>query len=140
MTQRPDLYRAVLCGVPLTDMVRYHLVGAGKTWIEEFGTPEDAADFRVLFGLSPYHHVTTGTKYPAVLVTTSDTDDRVDPMHARKLAAMLQARSAGGDVLLRIEKNAGHGGADQVKALVQERADTLAFLMHEVGMGDGAKR
>ncbi len=140
LTQRPDLYRAVLCGVPLSDMVRYHLVGAGKTWIEEFGTPDDKGDFEVLFGLSPYHRVVAGTKYPSVLVTTADTDDRVDPMHARKFAAMLQARSTGGDVLLRIEKNAGHGGADMIKAAVDERAETLAFLMHEVGMDRAPKR
>jgi prolyl oligopeptidase len=140
LTQRPDLYRAVLCGVPLTDMVRYHLVGAGKTWIEEFGTPDDAGDFAVLNGLSPYHHVKAGTKYPAVLVLTSDTDDRVDPMHARKMAAMLQARSAGGDVLLRIEKNAGHGGADTIKSAVDMRAQSLAFVMHEVGMDTAPRR
>lgn len=73
-------------------------------------------------------------------MTTADTDDRVDPMHARKLAAMLQARSTGGDVLLRIEKNAGHGGAGLVKTAVKERADSLAFLMHEVGMNGAARR
>jgi prolyl oligopeptidase len=137
ITQRPDLYRVALCGVPILDMLRYHLVGAGKTWIEEFGSAEDPADFQALFALSPYHHVVAGMKYPSVLLLSADTDDRVDPMHARKFGAMLQARSAGGPVLLRIERNAGHGGAGTVKSVVDERAESFAFAMHEVGMDVG---
>jgi prolyl oligopeptidase len=140
MTQRPDLYRTVLCGVPLADMVRYHLVGAGKTWIEEFGSSEIEADFGPLYALSPYHHVKEGVRYPSIVITTADTDDRVDPMHARKLAAIFQARSTGGEALLRIEKNAGHGGAGTIKSAVDERAETFAFLMHEVGMDDAPLR
>ncbi len=134
ITQRPDLYRVALCGVPLLDMLRYHLVGAGKTWIEELGTPDNTDDFKTLLAYSPYHHVTDGTKYPSVLLLSADTDDRVDPMHARKFAAMLQAHSTGGEILLRVQKNAGHGGADTVKAAVEESAHAFAFAMHEVGM------
>jgi prolyl oligopeptidase len=134
ITQRPDLYKVALCGVPLLDMLRYHLVGAGKTWIEELGTPDDADDFKTLLAYSPYHHVTDGTKYPSVLLLSADTDDRVDPMHARKFAAMLQAHSTGGEILLRVQKNAGHGGADTIKSAVEESAHAFAFAMHEVGM------
>jgi prolyl oligopeptidase len=132
LTQRPDLFRVVLCGVPLLDMVRYHLYGSGKTWISEYGSADDPRDFRVLFGYSPYHHVKPGTAYPSVLVLAADSDDRVDPMHARKFAALLQARSSGGPVLLRIQQNAGHGGADKIQALVDERADAYAFAWSEV--------
>ena len=134
LTQRPDLFSAVLCGVPLLDMVRYHLFGSGKTWISEYGSADDAAQFKALFGYSPYHRVKAGTKYPAVLLLSADSDDRVDPMHARKFAAALQAASAGGPVLLRIEKNAGHGGADLIKAAVEKGADQYAFaLAHTAG-------
>jgi prolyl oligopeptidase len=129
VTQRPDLFSAALCGVPLLDMVRYHLFGSGKTWISEYGSAEDEAQFKVLFGYSPYHRVKPGTKYPAVLLLSADSDDRVDPMHARKFAAALQAASTGGPVLLRIERNAGHGGADLIKAAVEQGADQLAFAL-----------
>ena len=90
ITQRPDLFRVALCGVPLLDMVRYHLFGSGKTWIEEYGSADDADDFKALYAYSPYHHVKQGTKYPATLILSADSDDRVDPMHARKFAAELQ--------------------------------------------------
>ena len=108
-------------------MVRYHLFGSGKTWISEYGSADDAEQFKAIFAYSPYHHVKAGTKYPAVLVASADSDDRVDPMHARKFTAALQAASSGGPVLLRIEKHSGHGGADLVKANVQKGADQLAF-------------
>jgi len=131
ITQRPDLFRVSLCGVPLLDMVRYQLFGSGKTWISEYGSADDAAQFQALYAYSPYHHVKAGTKYPAVLIASADSDDRVDPMHARKFAALLQAASTGGPVLLRIEKHSGHGGADLVKATVAERADEYAFALAE---------
>ncbi|MFI5196991.1 MAG: prolyl oligopeptidase family protein [Thermoanaerobaculia bacterium] len=131
ITQRPDLFRVSLCGVPLLDMLRYHLFGSGKTWISEYGSADDAAQFQALLAYSPYHHVKAGTKYPAVLVLSADSDDRVDPMHARKFAALLQAASTGGPVLLRIERHSGHGGADLVKAAVAQRADEYAFALFE---------
>ncbi|WP_437334330.1 prolyl oligopeptidase family serine peptidase [Sorangium sp. So ce394] len=129
LTQRPELFGAVLCGVPLLDMVRYHLFGSGKTWISEYGSADDPAQFKALYAYSPYHHVKPGTRYPAVLLLSADSDDRVDPMHARKFAAALQAASAGGPVLLRIERNAGHGGADLIKAAVAKGADQLSFAL-----------
>lgn len=129
VTQRPDLFSAVLCAVPLLDMVRYHLFGSGKTWISEYGSAGNEEQFRVLYGYSPYHHVKEGTKYPPVLLLSADSDDRVDPMHARKFAAALQKASVGGPILLRIERNAGHGGADLVKAAVEQNADQLAFAL-----------
>jgi prolyl oligopeptidase len=132
LTQRPELFRVALCGVPLLDMVRYELFGSGKTWIEEYGSATDAEDFRALYAYSPYHHVEPGVAYPSVLLLSSDDDDRVDPMHARKFAAMLQARSSGGPVLLRIQEHAGHGGADKIQALVDERADSYAFALSQL--------
>ena len=128
-TQRPDLFSAVLCAVPLLDMVRYHLSGAGKTWISEYGSADDSAQFQALFAYSPYHHVKAGTAYPPTLILSADSDDRVDPMHARKFAAELQAATTGGPVLLRIEKNSGHGGADLLKAEVEKGADRYAFAL-----------
>jgi prolyl oligopeptidase len=132
VTQRPDLFRVALCGVPLLDMVRYHLFGSGKTWIEEYGSSDDADDFAALYAYSPYHRVTRGTKYPATLILSADSDDRVDPMHARKFAAELQWASTGGPVLLRIEKHSGHGGADLVRAAVEKLADEYAFALYEM--------
>lgn len=129
LTQRPDLFRVALCGVPLLDMVRYHLFGSGKTWISEYGSADDAAQLKALYAYSPYHHVKAGAKYPATLLLSADSDDRVDPMHARKFAAALQAASTGGPVLLRIERNAGHGGADMLKSAVESRADEYAFAL-----------
>lgn len=129
ITQRPDLFAAVLCAVPLLDMVRYHLFGSGKTWISEYGSADDPEQFRALEAYSPYHHLRAGVRYPAVLLLSADSDDRVDPMHARKFAAALQADSTGGPVLLRIEKHAGHGGADLIKAEVEKAADRYAFAL-----------
>jgi prolyl oligopeptidase len=134
ITQRPDLFRVALCAVPLLDMVRYHQFGSGKTWIEEYGSADDAADFPSLYAYSPYHHVKQGTKYPATLILSADSDDRVDPMHARKFAAELQWASNGGPVLLRVEKHSGHGGADMVKANVEKLADEYAFALDQMNI------
>jgi len=131
ITQHPDLFRVSLCAVPLLDMVRYHLFGSGKTWMSEYGSADDPAQFKALYAYSPYHHVKAGTKYPSVLVLSADSDDRVDPMHARKFTAALQAASTNGPVLLRIERHAGHGGADLVKSAVASRADEYAFALSE---------
>lgn len=129
MTQDPKPFSAVLCAVPLLDMVRYHLFGSGRTWISEYGSAEDPKQFEALRAYSPYHAVKKGTAYPATLLLSADSDDRVDPMHARKFAAALQAATTGGPVLLRVERNAGHGGADMVKASVEARADEYAFVL-----------
>ena len=132
LTQRPELFRVVLCEVPLLDMIRYPLFGIGKQWMAEYGSPDDEGDFQALLAYSPYHHVTRGTKYPATLVLGADSDDRVDPMHARKFAAELQWASSGGPVLLRVEKHSGHGGADLVKAAVEKIADEYAFALDQM--------
>lgn len=129
MTQRPDLFAGVVCGVPLLDMVRYTEFGSGRTWVSEYGSPDVEPDFKALYGYSPYHHVKKGTKYPALLMLTADSDDRVDPMHARKFVAAVEDASAGGPVLLRMEKNAGHGGADLRKSEVEKGTDRLAFAL-----------
>ena len=132
ITQRPDLFRAAVCAVPLLDMVRYHQFGSGATWVGEYGSAADPEQFQALYGYSPYHHISNGVAYPATLLLSADSDDRVDPLHARKMAAALQAASTGGPVLLRIERNAGHGGADQVKASVEQLADVYAFALTQL--------
>ena len=130
MVQRPELFRAVVCAVPLLDMLRYHLFGSGVTWVPEYGDPEDPAQREVLAAYSPYHHVESGVHYPALLMLSADSDDRVDPMHARKFVAAVQYANTGdAPVLLRIERNAGHGGADMVAQQVEQAADTWAFLL-----------
>ncbi len=133
LTQRPDLFRAVICSVPLLDMIRYHRFGSGRTWVSEYGTADRPEDFGWLSAYSPYHRVQTGVSYPAVLFASSDSDDRVDPLHARKMAAALQAAGPQ-PVLLRIEANAGHGGADLVSSAVAESVDQYAFLFSRLGM------
>jgi prolyl oligopeptidase len=130
MVQRPELFAAVLCGVPLLDMVRYERFGSGRTWSSEYGSVTGEADFRTLLAYSPYHHVRSGVRYPALLLLSADHDDRVDPMHARKFAAAVQDASSGGPVLLRIERHSGHGGADLRRAEVEKGADRLAFALY----------
>lgn len=142
MTQRPDLYGAVVCQVPLLDMLRYHLYGSGKTWIPEYGDPEVEADFRVLQAYSPYHHVKSNTRYPPLLMMSADHDDRVDPFHARKFVAQIQRVSRDTPTLLRIEMHAGHGGADQVAKTIESSADLVAWVMAalEVAPKSGAAK
>ncbi|HLL22774.1 MAG TPA: prolyl oligopeptidase family serine peptidase, partial [Kofleriaceae bacterium] len=135
MTQRPELWKAVVCAVPLIDMLRYHLSGSGKTWVPEYGSAEDAEQFKAIYAYSPYRvAVDAGPRvYPALLMDSADHDDRVDPLHARKFAAVIQANQTGkGQVLLRIERNAGHGGADMVKQQVERVADQLSWLASEL--------
>ncbi|MBX5481576.1 MAG: S9 family peptidase [Myxococcaceae bacterium] len=141
MVQAPEKFGAVVCAVPLLDMVRYHLFGSGRTWIPEYGSAEDPKQFEYLLAYSPYHGIKQGTKYPALLMESADHDDRVDPMHARKFVAAIQAASAGdAPALIRIERNAGHGGADQVRQTIDLYADQFAFLMHQFGMTPAAPR
>jgi prolyl oligopeptidase len=135
-TQRPDLFGAVVCAVPLLDMIRYHLFGSGKTWISEYGSAEDPEQFRTLRKYSPYHHVEAGKPYPALLMLSADSDDRVDPMHARKFVAAMQAAAPPAHpVLLRVEENAGHGGGDMMAKAVDEAVDVYAFLFERLGAG-----
>src|SRR5262249_50591336 len=135
MTQAPSLFKAVICWRPLLDMVRYHHFGWGETWTNEYGSPDDPAQFAALYAYSPYHHVVRGTPYPALLMISSDHDDRVDPLHARKFVAAMQwAQTGDAPVWLRIERNAGHFGADVVSQQIDESADILAFLAAQLGM------
>lgn len=135
LTQRPDLFKAVLCEVPLLDMVRFPKFGIANIWTEEYGSPDDPAAFKWLYAYSPYHRVKDGTRYPAVLLVGSDNDARVDPMHARKMAARLQAADkGGGPILLYMQKASGHGGGTTISAQVDQYADTWGFLMSEIGL------
>ncbi|WP_394841591.1 prolyl oligopeptidase family serine peptidase [Pendulispora brunnea] len=128
MTQAPELFDAVICEVPLLDMTRYHLFGASRPWIPEYGSVDDEQQFKAIYAYSPYHHVER-RDYPALLMLTSDSDDRVDPLHARKFIAQVQwANTSKAPAWLRIEKNAGHGGADSVQQSIDEAADIFQFL------------
>jgi len=135
MTQRPDLFGAVVCGVPLLDMVRYTEFGPATTWIHEYGDPEKREHFEVLYEYSPYHNVEKGAEYPAVLMLSAANDDRVHPMHARKMTASLQwATSSSDPVLFRLEEEAGHGGANRVRSRVAKETDVYSFLFDELGV------
>ncbi|HLL71127.1 MAG TPA: prolyl oligopeptidase family serine peptidase [Pyrinomonadaceae bacterium] len=135
MTQRPELFRAVVCAVPLTDMLRYQRFLIARLWIPEYGTAEDARHFQYLRAYSPYHRVAAGTKYPATLITTAESDSRVDPMHARKFAAALQAaNSSTNPILLRVETKAGHGAGKPLTKQIAEATDVWSFLFWQLGM------
>jgi len=137
-TQRPDLFRAVVCQVPLLDMLRYQNFQIAKLWIPEYGTAEDPKQFEWLYAYSPYHHVKPGTEYPAIMFMTADTDTRVDPMHAKKMAALMQAEAANGQsrerpILLRIEPKAGHGAGKPITKQIEEGTDIYSFLFWQLG-------
>jgi prolyl oligopeptidase len=137
LTQRPDLFKAVVCQVPLLDMLRYHHLRIARLWIAEYGDPEDAEQARWLHAYSPYHRVRTGLHYPATLLATADGDSRVDPMHARKMAARLQASSAEAaqaPILLRVESVAGHGQGKPRSKQVEEATDVWSFLFWQLGV------
>ena len=138
MTQRPDLFRAVVCQVPLLDMLHYQDFQIAKLWIPEYGTAENAEQFKWLYAYSPYHHVKAGTEYPAILFMTADTDTRVDAMHAKKMAALMQAEAKNGasktrPILLRIESKAGHGAGKPVTKQIEEFTDVYSFLFWQMG-------
>ena len=134
LTQRPSAYAAVVCSAPLLDMVRYEHFGLGRTWNDEYGTAADPTELDWLLGYSPYHRVEQGAAYPAVLFTVFDGDSRVDPLHARKMCAALQAAtSSEAPVLLRAEGDVGHG-ARSVSRTVGLTVDTLSFLAAHTGL------
>jgi prolyl oligopeptidase len=135
ITQRPDLFRAVICQVPLLDMLRYQNFQIAKLWIPEYGSSEDPKQFEWLYAYSPYQHVKPGTVYPAVLFMTADSDTRVDPMHAKKMTAELQADNGGPNpILLRIETKAGHGAGKPINKLVEDWTDIYSFLFWQLNM------
>jgi len=139
ITQRPELFRAVVCAVPLLDMLRYQNFQIAKLWIPEYGSSEDPKQFEWLYAYSPYHHVKPGAEYPAILFMTADTDTRVDPMHAKKMAALMQAEAKNGNsherpILLRIESKAGHGAGKPVSKQIEEGTDVYSFLFWQLGV------
>ena len=134
MTRRPELFAAVVCSAPLLDMVRYELFGLGQTWNDEYGTADDPTELGWLLSYSPYHHVRDGVDYPATLFTVFDSDTRVDPLHARKMCAALQSATSGDrPVLLRRERDVGHG-ARSISRTVALSVDTAAFLAAHTGL------
>ena len=135
MTQRPDLYGACLPAVGVMDMLRFHKFTAGRFWVDDYGSADDPEEFKALLAYSPYHNIKDGTKYPATMVTTADTDDRVVPGHSFKFAARLQKAHAGdAPVLIRIETRAGHGAGKPTSKIIEEVADEWAFLVKSLGM------
>ncbi|MCU1331361.1 MAG: Prolyl endopeptidase [Candidatus Angelobacter sp.] len=137
LTQRPDLFRAVVCQVPLLDMLRYQNFQIAKLWIPEYGSSDDPQQFKYLRAYSPYHYVKAGTQYPAVLFMTAESDTRVDPMHAIKMAALLQAEATNGHdrpILLRVDSKAGHGVGKPIAKLVDDAVDVWSFLFWQLGV------
>jgi prolyl oligopeptidase len=133
MTQRPELFRAVVCRVPLLDMLHYQNFQIARLWVSEYGTAEKAEQFKWLYAYSPYHHVRSGVEYPAVLFMTGDSDSRVDPMHALKMTALMQS-VAKRVVLLRVESKAGHGVGTPVGKRIEELTDVYSFLFWQLGL------
>lgn len=133
VNQKPDLFGAANVGVGVLDMLRFHLFTVGSTWIKEYGNPEDPADYNVLLGYSPYHNVKPRTHYPATLVTTGDSDDRVVPLHSYKYTAVLQESQGGSKpILLRVDSHAGHGFGKPTSQIIDESADILSFFIQEL--------
>jgi prolyl oligopeptidase len=141
VNQRPDLFAAALPAVGVMDMLRFNRWTAGRYWVDDYGYPDREADFRTLLAYSPYHNIRSGKDYPAILVTTADTDDRVVPGHSFKYAAALQAADTGPKPkLIRIETRAGHGSGKPTEKIIEEFADMWAFIAHHTGMKVGESR
>ncbi len=133
--QRPDLFRTVDCGVPLLDMVNYHKFGLANFWAEEYGSSEDPEQFKYLYAYSPYHNVHDGVDYPAMLITGSENDARVDPLHARKMVARMQEADPDGEpIVLLVRKASGHSGGTTISMQIDQAAEERAFIMHQLGM------
>jgi prolyl oligopeptidase len=135
LNQRPELFGAALPAVGVMDMLRFHRFTAGRYWTSDYGSPDNPEEFKALYAYSPLHNIKKGAKYPAVLVTTADHDDRVVPAHSFKYAATLQQAQAGdAPVLIRIETKAGHGAGKPTAKIIEEQADIYGFLMKNLGM------
>jgi prolyl oligopeptidase len=133
LNQRPDLFGAALPAVGVMDMLRFHQFTIGWAWVSDYGSPDDPEQFQFLHAYSPLHNVVPGTRYPAVLVTTADHDDRVVPGHSFKYAATLQTAQAGdAPVLIRVETRAGHGAGKPTAKIIEEQADRWAFLIENL--------
>ena len=141
VTQRPDLFRAAICLGPLLDMTRYHLFDLAAGWAEEYGSPEDEQDFHCLLNYSPYHRVQDGAQYPAVLLISGDADTRCNPMHARKMAARLQAANRlEHPILLDYKPAWGHTPVQPLSVKIESLTDRLAFVCHELGVSVQPRR
>lgn len=135
LTQKPDLFQAVVCAYPLEDMLRYQKFLVGSFWVPEYGSSDDPEQFKYLYAYSPYQNVKPGTKYPAVLFVTGDSDTRVAPLHARKMAARLQAATASErPILLLYDTKSGHSGGRPVGKVIEEFTDVLSFLFWQLGV------
>ena len=135
LTQRPDLFRAVICGYPLLDMLRFQKFMKGSFWVPEYGSADDPEQFKYILKYSPYQNVKDGTAYPAVLFITGDGDTRVAPLHARKMAARLQAANSGKHpILLLYDTKSGHSGGRPLSKEIEEETDSLAFLFSQLGV------
>jgi len=135
LTQRPELFGAVVCSVPLLDMLRYQNFLVARFWVPEYGSAENSDQFNVLRRYSPYHNVKAGTKYPAVLFVSGDSDTRVAPLHARKMCALLQAET-GSDkpILLHYDMKTGHSGGKPINKQIDDQADIFSFVFKELSM------
>ncbi len=135
VTQRPDLFKAVVCQVPLLDMTRFHKFLIARLWIPEYGNPDDPEQFKWIYAYSPYQKVKEGTAYPAMLLTTAASDSRVDPLHARKMAARMQAATvSAAPILLRQETRAGHGAGKPRGLILDEQTDIWSFIYSQLGI------
>lgn len=135
MVQRPDLFGAVICRVPVIDMLRYHKFTIGHFWMGEYGDPDQPEHFKFLYEYSPLHNVKEGETYPPVLIATAESDDRVVPAHAKKFAATLKEKaSSDSKIILRLEAKAGHGLGKPTAKIIEEWADFFAFLAKELDM------
>lgn len=133
LTQRPDLVKAVICSYPLIDMIRYQRFLVARFWVPEYGSSENPEQFKSIYAYSPYQHVVKGTKYPAVLFITGDSDTRVAPLHARKMTALMQASTGSKNpILLRYHVSSGHSGGEPLAEQVNDQAEILGFLMKEL--------
>ncbi len=143
LTQRPDLFQAVWCSVPLLDMLRFHRFLIGRLWVPEYGSADDPEQFEWIYRYSPYHNVREGVEYPAVLFTAAESDSRVDPLHARKMTALLQdvvGERPDRPILLRTEVGAGHGAGKSTARRVDEAVDQWSFLRWQLGMEPESSR
>jgi prolyl oligopeptidase len=135
VTQRPDLFGAVICTYPLLDMLRYHKFLVARFWVSEYGSADNPDQFDYIYKYSPYQNVKPGTEYPAVLFITGDSDTRVAPLHARKMTALMQS-ATGSDrpILLKYDTKSGHSGGTPVAQQIEDQTDIFAFLRWQLGM------
>jgi prolyl oligopeptidase len=135
MTQRPTLFRAVLCIAPILDMLRYHLFDVAAAWEDEFGIAENSDDFAVLYSYSPYHNLRAGVAYPATLIVSGDSDGQCNPLHARKMTARLQeVNSSDTPILLDYKELRGHSPVLPLRERIEALTDRVAFLCDQLGI------